>query len=172
MISLVFLQGCGISEREKNLKKAQQEMVRKEQQLLKWEQRLKIREMALEEANSDADTTLSHHPEISGRWAVKMTCIETNCEGSALGDTKTEQWVVSFKGNAVVVKAYSGVVLTRVYIGAYENEVLKVADDNPGTDAVISADLNFSTLKRVEGTREVKQKDCKITYSISAERAK
>lgn len=170
----LFIQGCGVSEREKNIKKAQQELARKEQDLLNWEQQLKIKERALEQAIDSArrDSTAVYHPAISGKWNVKMTCTETSCEGSALGDTKTEQWLISYKKNTIVVKAYAGVVLTRVYIGAFEGETLKVLDENPSTDAVISALLRFKTDNRMEGQREIQQKNCKIVYSLQAERTK
>lgn len=176
---LFILQSCGLNEREKKLKQALKENARKEQQLLKWEQQLKVRENQLEQAKMTVDSVNGHadsagviNPALKGKWTVKMTCTETTCEGSALGDSKTEQWVISYKQNTVLVKAYSGPVLTRVYIGSFEDEVLKVTDENPNTSSAIGVSLSFKSERRMEGKREIQQKDCKIIYSLDAERAK
>lgn len=176
---IIFLQSCGWSEREKNLIKRQKETAEKEQQLLAWEQRLKIKERELEHTKQfldstqkQIDSTSVYDPAIIGKWTVKMRCIETSCEGSALGDTKIEQWDVSYNQNTVVVKAYSGAVLSRVYMGTYANSMLKILDEQVDTGVSISAVLNFSNQRRIEGTREIEQQACKIIYALNAERSK
>jgi hypothetical protein len=176
---VIFLQGCGLNEREKNLKKQQQETARKEQQLLAWEQRLKLKEqeldgirLSLDSAKRQIGSITAGNPAIIGKWTVKMSCIETSCEGSALGDTKTEQWIMSYKDNNVIVNAYSGLVLIRVYIGSYNNNVLKIADEKPNSGALISATLNLINEERMDGSREIKQKDCRIVYALSARKVK
>ena len=178
-ISLIFLQGCGLSEREKNLKKLQQEIAQKEQSLLAWEQRLKLKEESLDQAKQlidsarlQGDSTFVYNPALSGKWTVKMTCTETTCEGSALGDTKTEQWDISYNKNTIVVKAYSGPVLIRVYVGGYKDNQLKIIDERPNVDVSFKAALNFINDKRMDGTREIQQKDCKIVYALTAEKSK
>ncbi|ACU03473.1 MULTISPECIES: hypothetical protein [Pedobacter] len=168
----ICLQSCGLNEREK---KAAQ----KEQELLAWEQRLKIKEQdldnikhALDSAKKQIDSVSTDNPAIIGKWSVKMSCTETSCEGSALGDTKTEQWEMSYKENHIVVKAYSGLVLTRVYTGSYKDNVLKIVEEKPNSDALISATLNFLAEGRMDGSREIVQKDCKIVYALNAKKLK
>lgn len=177
IILAISLQGCGLNEREKNLQKQQKEINQKEQQLLAWEQRLKMREQELNNAKQVLDSAqiqidTAYNALLAGKWIVKMTCIETNCDGSALGDTKTEQWDISYKNNNIVVKAYSGVVLIRIYIGTYNNKILKIADEKPNAQASISASLNFINGSRMDGLREISQKDCKIVYALTLEKSK
>ncbi|MEJ5960824.1 hypothetical protein [Pedobacter immunditicola] len=176
----ISLQSCGLNEREKKLKKRLKETTRKEQQLLAWEQRLKMKEDSLEFAkqsldstNKGTDTVSTYDPAIVGKWNVKMSCIETSCSGSAIGDTKTETWAISYMQNTVVVNAYSGTVLTRVYIGTYKNKVLQILDEKPNAGALIIANLNFTSEDRMDGNREVVQNDdCKIVYALNARKVK
>lgn len=173
----ISLQGCGLSEREKNLQKQQQEINKKEQQLLAWEQRLTMREQEIDNAKHVLDSAqinidTAYNALLAGRWIVKMTCTETNCDGSALGDTKTEQWEISYTDNNVVVKAYSGVVLIRIYNGSYNNKILKIVDEKPNAQASFSASLNFINGSRMDGVREIRQKDCKIVYALTLEKSK
>jgi hypothetical protein len=176
----IILQSCGLNEREKNLKKRQKETARKEQQLLAWEQRLKMKEgkldytkQLLDSTKKQVDSVSTYDPAIVGKWNVKMSCIETNCDGSALGDTKTEQWAITYKQNTVVVNAYSGTVLARVYIGTYKNNVLQILDEKPNAGALIIATLNFINEDKMDGIREVVQNDeCKIVYALNARKLK
>ncbi|TCC97424.1 hypothetical protein [Pedobacter psychroterrae] len=178
-IFIVFLQSCGLNEREKNLQILQKEIAQKEQGLLAWEQRLKLKEEALEHARQSldsakmqADSASVYDPAIVGKWIVKMSCIETTCDGSALGDTKTEQWDISYNQKSIVVKAYSGPVLIRVYVGNYRDNQLKVLDERPNVDVSFKAALNFINEKRMDGTREILQANCKIVYALTAEKSK
>ncbi|RZM20873.1 MAG: hypothetical protein EOO88_34930 [Pedobacter sp.] len=173
------LLGCGPNGQEKSLKERQNLAAQKEQELLAWEQQLKMKEIELENtkqvldsAKKQIDSASTVNPDIVGKWVVKMTCTETNCEGSALGDTKTEQWEISYEGTTVLVKAYSGLVLTRVYTGKYKDNVLSIVDEKPNNDATFSATLKFIDNKRMDGTREVLQKTCKIVYALNIQRSK
>jgi hypothetical protein len=177
VILALSLQGCGLSEREKNLQKQQMEINQKEQQLVVWEQRLKMREQelnnakqVLDSAHLQADT--AYNPLIIGKWVAKMTCVKTSCDGSAIGDTKTEQWDIRYNGEEVLVKAYSGPVLIRVYSGSYRNKVLKISEEKRNSEALISANLNFIDSNRMDGLREISQKDCKIVYELTLEKSK
>ncbi|MEJ7556817.1 MAG: hypothetical protein WKF66_00815 [Pedobacter sp.] len=177
VILALSLQGCGQSEREKNLQEQQMEINKKEQQLFVWEQRLKLREQELNAARHVLDSShlqidTAYNPLITGKWVAKMICTKTSCDGSAIGDTKTEQWDISYNGEEVVVKAYSGPVLIRVYTGSYKNKVLKIVDEKPNLEALISANLNFIDSTRMDGLREISQKDCKIIYELTLEKSK
>jgi hypothetical protein len=174
IIIALSLPGCGPSQHEKNLQKEQLEIKQKEQQLFVWEQRLKMREQELNNAKQVLDSVqfdTANNPLIIGKWIVKMTCAQTTCDGSAIGDTKTEQWDIQYNGENVVVKAYSGPVLIRVYTGSYQNKVLKIVDEKPNSKALISANLNFINGNRMDGLREISQKDCKIVYELSLEKS-
>ncbi|WP_316810985.1 hypothetical protein [Pedobacter heparinus] len=169
---IVFLQSCGLNEREKRT-------AQKEQELLAWEQRLKVKEQeldnikhSLDSAKKQIDSVSMDNPAIIGKWSVKMSCTETSCEGSALGDTKTEQWEMTYRDNHIIVKAYSGLVLIREYVGSYHNNVLKIVEEKPNSDALISATLNFLGEGRMDGAREIAQKDCKIVYALNAKKIK
>lgn len=175
---IVVLQSCGLSEREKKIKEQQEEIVKKEQQLILWEQRLKMKEQQLEytrqsldSAKKQIDSVGEKNPLVTGKWTIKMSCIETTCEGSALGDTKIEQWNFSYNGNTVVVKAYSGKVLTRIYVGSYKDNILHIVDEQQNAGVMISAVLKIAN-DRMDGKREIVQKDCKIVYSLTAEKLK
>lgn len=179
LLMIVFLQSCGLNEREKKLKLQQEELVKKEQQLMAWEQTLKLKEQELEHEKlsldsfkSQIDSVPVYNPAIIGKWSVKMSCTETSCEGSAIGDTKTEQWYISYNQNTVMVRAYSGPVLIRVYVGTYKNNTLKIVDEKPNADALIGATLNFVIDGRMDGIREIKQKSCKIVYVLNAKKLK
>jgi len=172
-----FIQGCGLNEREKSLQKKQVELSQKEQQLLIWEQRLKIREQELNNAKQYLDSAkqqidTTYNPLLIGSWTVKMTCTETTCDGSAIGDTKTERWEIADNGKNIIVKAYSGIVLIRVYTGSYKNKVVRITDEKPNSGVLISATLNYISDTRMDGLREINQKDCKIVYGLVMERAK
>ena len=177
VILALSLQGCCLSEREKNLQKQQMEINQKERQLFVWEQRLKMREQELNNARQVLDSShlqvdTAHNPLIIGKWVAKMICAKTSCDGSAIGDTKTEQWDIRYNGQDVLVKAYSGAVLIRVYTGSYRNKVLKIVDEKPNSEALISASLNFIDSTRMDGLREISQKDCKIVYELTLEKSK
>lgn len=176
---LFLLQGCGPNEREERLKKRELASAQKEQQLLEWEQKLKMKEQeltntqqSLDSAKLQNDSTEVYNPALVGKWTVKMSCTETTCDGSALGDTKTETWDISYKGNTVVVSAYAGKALVRVYVGAYSNNVLQIADEQVNGEVSITALINVVNEKRMEGKREIVQKGCKIVYALTLERAK
>jgi hypothetical protein len=175
---IVLTLGCGPGAQEKTLKQRQDLVAKREQELLAWEQQLKMKEKELQNTKQLLDSTMKNidstavNPALVGKWTVKMTCTETTCDGSAIGDTKTEQWEISYKGNNVIVKAYSGVVLIRVYIGTYQDNVLSIVDETPNADATFSANLNFIDDKRMDGTRQILQKNCKIVYALNIQRSK
>jgi hypothetical protein len=179
-IMIVFLQSCGPNEREK-LKQEQEAAILKEQELAAWEQRLKAKELeldieqnSLDSAKKQIDSVPVYNAAIIGKWNVKMSCTETNCDGSAIGDTKNEQWYISYdeNDNKILVKAYSGPVLIRTYVGTYQNNALKIVDEKPNPDALIGATLNFINDTRMDGVREIKQTACKIVYELNARKVK
>jgi hypothetical protein len=92
--------GCGMRERELKLDQKMSEINQKEQELLLKEKSLQLKEEELAKkeelldssSRSPVDTFLVQHPQLPGKWNVTMRCTETTCPGSAVGDTKNEQW--------------------------------------------------------------------------------
>jgi len=97
---LITLTGCGLREREDALNKKMSEVAQKEQKLLFQEKTLQLKEEELNQRQRLLDSTSNKitvdslpvfYPQLPGTWLVKMSCKETTCPGSAVGDTKTEQ---------------------------------------------------------------------------------
>src|SRR5688572_9106024 len=126
LVSIVSLSSCSLREREKELERRTTELNEKEQQLLLKEQTLQLKEdeLAIKESrldsslhfNSDNDTSRTN-ARYFGNWHVRMDCIETSCTGSAVGDSKIEQWSIDSADNGVIVRAKVGTQLVRVYSG-------------------------------------------------------
>lgn len=172
-----ILQSCGVGEREKNLRERELTNTKKEQELLLWEQRLKIEQQEFDnkkqvDTSDITDSTSMYIDEIVGSWTVKMNCVETNCEGSAIGDSKTERWDISMDQQNINVKAFVGKTLIRTYLGTIEGNTIKIADENPNTTTTIKAVLKLTKNNAMDGSRDVIQKDCKIVYALAATRAK
>src|SRR5215210_2833837 len=120
---LMIATGCGLQEREKELENKISKVNQKEQKLLLKEKSLQLkeeelahREKLLDSASKKvADSVAVLHPELAGTWNVTMRCTETTCAGSAVGDTKNEQWVISYQDNTVIANAISDNKIVRVY---------------------------------------------------------
>jgi len=87
---------CNSGKRETALQTWEDSLASKEKELLAREKTLEIREaeilkkeQSLDSLRSDSMQTIN--PKLAGTWSVKMTCTETTCTGSAVGDTKNEQ---------------------------------------------------------------------------------
>lgn len=182
LLTTFLFSGCGIRERETVLQKKEAELAQKEQELsLKTEAlRLKEEELVKKEQrvareqrvdSTEQDTASTYNPQVLGKWSVRMTCIESTCPGSAVGDTKYETWELSSQNNQVIAQAIADAKLVRVYSGTYKNNVLELTEDvalspsAPATKMLVRLTLlNESTL---EGQREiVRSGDCKIVYAL------
>src|SRR4051794_24424190 len=125
VMSFVAL-GCGLRDREQELEKRLNEVNQKEQELLLKEKSLQLKEeeLAKKEKLVDSssknltDSFFSQHPQLPGTWNVTMRCTETTCQGSAVGDTKNEQWEISYQEKTIVAQAFSDNKLVRVYSGS------------------------------------------------------
>jgi hypothetical protein len=182
ILSLLFIivfSGCNLRQREIELDKKLAEINEREQKLSLKEQSLELREQQLNEKEKKLDSTTKRnandsllllHPQLSGIWNVKMQCTETNCPGSAVGDTKNEQWQFKLQDNGVIVSAKSNNELVRVYTGVYRNNVLQLsvhADTTLPKSAKIFVRLQQIQDKEMSGEREIIQPDgCRILYSL------
>jgi hypothetical protein len=168
--------GCDLRTREEDLKKREIALAQKEQELLLKEKTLQIKEDELinreqkTDTSSTVDTTKLYNPAIIGIWSVKMTCTETTCAGSAVGDTKTEQWNISYEANAIIAKAMSDEKLVRTYTGVPKGDVIELAEQpqnvisQPLTTMVVR--LRLTNINTMEGQREIIRDNCKVTYAL------
>lgn len=178
---ILLFAACGKSGNERNLEKREQTVEAKEQQLLILEEQLKLkeqelikREQQIDSLKTESDSIGTYNPKVIGNWTVTMQCTETSCEGSAIGDTKTEQWNISYQDKTVIAKAYANKKLIRTYSGLFkENNLQLSARQTPETDTQMDVILSPhpTTEGLMEGQRVISQGGkCRIVYSIKAER--
>jgi hypothetical protein len=181
---LITLASCGLREKEDALNKRMSELAQKEQELLLREKSLQLKEKELNEREILLDSTSSKlstdslsalHPKLPGIWLVKMTCTETTCPGSAIGDTKTEQWIINYQNNAVIAKAMSNNNLARIYIGTYSGNSLELSAQQDtaavSTPAKMIVHLQETKEDEMEGEREITRVEgCRIVYTLKIKR--
>jgi len=182
-LCLLLLAGCQNQEREQRLQKKEAELAHREQELLLREKVLARREQADQKAQKavdsvrslpQADSALTRN--LAGTWAARMNCIETDCAGSAIGDSKNEQWEFSYERGAVLVRASVNNKVVRVYTGQPQGtELLLTAQHQEGEtlpDAIITAQLQFTADQRLDGRREINRPDnCRIVYALTLVRS-
>lgn len=184
LLITLSVSGCGIKDRERAAQQKEAELAQKEQELLLKEKTLQLKEeeLLIKQQQLDStkqqvtdstrqDTALMYNPEIIGNWNVNMTCIETTCPGSAVGDTKSEVWEFSYQDNNVIAKAKSDGKLVRVYTGTYKNNLLELTDNvelSPtSSETKMLVRLTLSNETSMEGQREIiRAGNCKIIYSL------
>ena len=177
MLFLAMLNSCTFDSKEKDLQQWENNLNQKEQELILREKTLELKEEELAKKDAYLDSTLKkdstskYDTSLIGNWNVKMVCIEATCTGSAVGDTKTEHWVISPQGSSFIAKVISGEKLVRVYSGIYTGNTLELiaqaeqASDHRSTKMV--ARLHIVNATRMEGQREItRENDCKIIYTM------
>lgn len=190
-IYLMFLAlavSCKSREREKELDRLQTDLNDKEQRLLLREKTLEMREQEFEERVRISDSIRSRNipagtdtfppvdsvqvdSTLTGNWAVKMTCTETSCPGSAIGDIKTEVWNLSYEGKHLLAKASDRGNLVRTYSGPYNSKGMELVEHRATEDLVYDTRmvvrLHVVNEKTIEGHREIIRDDeCKIVYAL------
>jgi len=182
ILIISILTACGNKEdsdrlklREKKVSQKEEELKVFEQQLISKEIELSSRERLLDSLEHMGDTTGIYNSKLIGNWTVTMKCTETSCEGSALGDTKTERWNIAYHNNRVVVKALSKNTITRVYLGVYTETGLALHSRQQEGDVLTTMNilLNQISVDKMEGIREINQGGkCKIIYSVGLSKIK
>lgn len=180
LASILFL-GCESRDTEKKLEFREQEVQRKEQQLLTLEQQLKLKEQELIKREQQADSlkvktdTLGvYNPKLLGDWIVRMQCTEATCEGYAVGDTKTEQWNISYRNNKVIVKAMSNKKVIRTYSGLFKENSLNLKAQ-PAPDAVtemrVVLNPHATNENLMEGQRVIDRgNNCRVVFALKVEK--
>jgi hypothetical protein len=169
--------GCNLRERELNVEKKEAELMQKEQELNLLAKTLQIKEEELIkrekrlDSTSLSDTTGVYNSALVGKWLVRMTCTETTCTGSAVGDVKNEQWNISYQNNNIIATAMDAGKIVRVYSGIYTGNTVELVEDRqstasqPATKMIVR--LRVTNDNTLEGQREiVRENGCKIIYAL------
>lgn len=176
LVLLPLLWGCDIDQREKEVERKTLELQQKEEELQAREMALTLKEEELARMtratdSTAQDSTFIYDPRLIGLWSVRMTCTETTCPGSAVGDTKTEQWELSYQGRHILARALVSDTLTRMYQGIYTGNTLELVEErggvptHPATRMIVR--LRLVNPGVMEGQREiVREGDCKIIYAL------
>lgn len=192
IVCLFFLLACKSREREKQLEAKEMELNTKEQQLILKEKTLQFREQELNERLRVADSirstdslvavtdsiagrdTAAVNNALVGDWKVKMTCIETTCPGSAVGDTRVEQWNLSYAGNHLVAKATDHGNLIRTYSGIFNPNTIELIEHRDSAlvyDTRMVVRLRPVDDQNIKGQREIiRENDCRIVYSVTMDK--
>ncbi|RYY99841.1 MAG: hypothetical protein EOO11_03615 [Chitinophagaceae bacterium] len=181
---ILLLAACSPREeaaREAALKERQDSLDRREQNLLLRERSVDLREEALAGRSFTADSTRGAdsaqllQPSLTGSWAVQMSCVETTCPGSAVGDTKTEDWHFAYQGSSLQVRATAGGELVRVYTGTQAGNTVELLGgagavaQAPGTQMLVR--LRITDSLHLEGQREIlRASDCKVVYDLKLQK--
>ena len=180
LLSIIVV-SCGKSDRQKKLESREKQLVQQEQQLFALEQQLKlqmqdlaIRERQLDSLKNENDSIGVQNLQLVGNWQVSMQCTEATCEGYAVGDTKTEQWNITYANDKVLVKAMSNKKLIRVYSGIFSNNSLKlsaVPQPDPATNINVVLNPSATNENLMEGQRVIdRDTNCKVVFALKLQK--
>lgn len=182
MMAVLLLFSCTNQKREEELGRKEAALNQKEQELSLKEKSLQLKEEDLLQREKKLDSTANSdslhfiNPVLAGNWSVKMTCTEATCSGSAVGDTKNEQWQISYEGNSILAKAMSGGQLARVYTGFYTGNTVELVENRDSTASGLSTKmvvrLTIVDETHLDGQREITRQNCKVIYSLQMEKQK
>ena len=172
--ALAILTGCTDGE-QSSLERRKAELDQRERNLQAREAELARREAGLQPPPPPATDSLRMVSEgLAGNWEARMTCTETDCAGSAVGDTKTEEWRISYEPPALVARAWANGQLVRVYSGFFTGNTVELVErhaDSSGQPAArMVARLSIVDSTRMDGQREIARENCKTIYSLQLNR--
>lgn len=156
------------------MKKREDSLLFKEKTLQLIEEELAKREQRLD-SSEKIDSFHQIPPSLIGHWETKMTCTESTCKGSAVGDTKTEQWNISYQSNLLLAQAMAQEQLIRVYTGTYTGHTIELVDNRTGTSteppSKMVVRLRLVDSLHMEGQREIlRDNDCRVVYALQMEK--
>jgi len=169
ILLLFLLPGCDIEKRERELEQRALEVTHRERVLELKTQELNERQQQLDSLTVEQRNDSLHqiYPQLIGIWNVKMICDETTCPGSAIGDTKTEQWEFVLRDNQLIAIAVSKNKLSRIYTGDYRDSLIVLEAQSDSTTH-IQVQLKFDKDKILSGTRKIIRSDeCFINYELT-----
>ena len=195
--AILLLSSCADRQRKDQLDTREASLNQKEQELLLMEKDLQLKEQKLLEMQVRFDSlqrkdtfqisdtsrttdtarvidTTAIIPSVAGLWSVKMTCIETTCSVSAVGDTKIEQWEISYHNDHLVARVMTQDQLTRIYTGTINQKTIELADniDKTSSQAATRIVIRLRMIddSNMEGQRELIREDCKVIYSLQMQK--
>ena len=177
--TLLFAAGCGQAAREQQLVAREKQVREQQQELILKANQLALKEAELQQLAQNLDSTAHRQdslkakfPQLPGGWNVQMDCTQATCPGSAVGDTKAEQWIFSIVNGSVIAQAYAKKLLSRVYVGQYQNGVLQLTAQS--TDTVLDGHAKITVFLRaatdslsMTGKRSIIRPDCQIIYDLT-----
>lgn len=174
-LSIIFC-SCDSGSNQTILKDS---LILKDKQIDSLEKQLRIKEdslkllASLQDTSSKTNDTIGvYKPELIGRWNVTMQCIETSCEGPAVGDVKNEQWEVSYEGTILVAKVISANKVTRTYKGMFINKHIELKNIESTSNTQMTVTLQEGgQAGSFEGIREIlRGVDCRIRHSVKLQK--
>lgn len=175
LLLTLFMLSCG--QEEKDLKNKSDQLDILKDSLLAKQKELNLKELELEkreqvlDSSSVMDTASVFNQDLQGKWQVRMTCVETTCEGSAIGDVRNEQWNLSFKNDVVIIQALTNGKVSRLYTGLYNGRELQLVSNSTDVETTIKVTLNPKSPNKMMGKREIRQGGkCVIIYSLDLDR--
>ncbi len=126
-------------------------------------------------SKNPTDSFIALHPQLPGKWDVTMRCTETNCSGSAVGDTKHEQWEIGYQNGGIVAQAFSGNKLVRVYSGSSNGNTIELstATNTPEANSATKMIVRIQEIKDNEMTGQrdiIRPGNCHIIYALELKR--
>jgi hypothetical protein len=176
---LIAAIACTSRKREDALQKWEDSLAVKESELAAKEKTLAIREAELLQRLQSLDSSRSQdtlqdiNPALAGIWSVQMTCTETTCTGSAVGDTKNEQWELSYQGHLLLARAMTDNKVVRVYSGVLTGNTAQLAEQKDSTllpEIKMTVRLRINGDANMEGEREIVRENCKIVYALEMQK--
>ncbi len=183
MLFCFLASGCNYQRQQKLLQAKEDSLEQRARELSVKERELALREASLlqKELAMDSvakiDTAQPNVPAVAGAWNVEMTCTETTCAGSAVGDTKTETWEINYQGTEIIAQATANNQLVRVYTGTYRDGAIYLMEEQASATLPLLAKM-VVRLKpagdgRMEGEREIiRENNCRIVYALQLNAAK
>lgn len=109
---------------------------------------------------------------LTGRWSVKMRCTIAACEGFAVGDTKSEEWLIALEPRGIVITSFDKSQIRRVYRANLQDTRLEAMAIALGAGVrSINLSLNQQSPKVLSGERVLTlEEGCEVHYSVVAER--
>lgn len=172
-IALLF-SSCGVEQKQRELAAKEEALNKREQELNLRQQSIQQQEAQLLKKDSSANEFAVVNDTLPGTWNVQMVGTESSCPGSAVGDTKKEVWTMNYQGNHLVARSMAGEQVTRVYTGIFTGNTIELIDRRPATPnepaTTMVVRLFFKGPALLEGHREIIRSDCRVMYSVKAEK--
>jgi hypothetical protein len=145
----------------------EQELILLEKQLRLKEDELLKREQLLDSARQRRTDSSEYNPVLIGNWNASMECTLTTCEGSAVGDTRTELWQVIYQDHSIIatVKDNNNQII-RTYTGFLKDRSLQLTSEDPAATTQMKVTLQLISDTEMEGQREITRSTCRIVYRM------